>query len=255
MVEQPDLSGFTLDDLRELAAHGFGLEALGQRLAAAAVAEIDRRDAASTDGARSSADWVAATAGYEHHHAAEFARVAAALADLPHIADAFGQGRFCFDQVRHLTRYATADTDTKLAESACGLTAAQLRTRARCHDRRARQDAEQARRTRAVRTWVEHGRGPGDTDMWHIDGVVPVDEGAVIEAALADHAGRVRADPDTGEWASRTVRYADALVALASNAAAAAQAHDSHRAVVAVTIPFETYLGSDRPGTVDLPAG
>lgn len=74
MAEQLDLSGFSLDEITELASHGFGLEALAQRLSAAAVAEIERRQAHTVDGAHSLADWGASVSGYEHHHAAEFAR-------------------------------------------------------------------------------------------------------------------------------------------------------------------------------------
>lgn len=50
-----------------------------------------------------------------------------------------------------------------------------------------------------------------------------------------------------------TTRHADALISLALGAQAEAQARDSARATVAVTIPIETYLGADSAASVDLP--
>src|SRR5262249_14016261 len=87
------------------------------------VAELDQREAYRDDGAFSVESWLCTRLGLSYATAQEYVRVARALADLPSCAQALAEGRFSWDQVRALTRFARPE-DEALAAQASGKSAA-----------------------------------------------------------------------------------------------------------------------------------
>jgi hypothetical protein len=110
--------------------------------------------------------------------AREHVRVARALRDLPVIRGEFAAGRFSFAKVRALTRIATPDTETDLAEMAGPMTANQLERFARAHRAVTSADDDQARIRRRL-TW----RFEEDGSL-SISVRLPPQDGAAVLAAL-----------------------------------------------------------------------
>src|SRR5262249_54946761 len=75
------------------------------------VAELDQREAYRDDGAFSMESWLCTRLGLSYATAQEYVRVARALAALPRCAQALAEGRFSWDQVRALTRFARPEED------------------------------------------------------------------------------------------------------------------------------------------------
>jgi hypothetical protein len=110
------------DEIAELSAH---LDAATHRL----LELIRRFDAGSgwfVQGALTCAQWLSWRIGLDLCAAREKVRVARALGSLPHIDDAFRQGRVSYSKVRALTRAATPENEAFLLEMARSSTAAQL---------------------------------------------------------------------------------------------------------------------------------
>ena len=78
------------------------------------------------EGFRSCAHWLNWRTGLDLGAAREKLRVAAALAELPHLSAAMGCGRLSYSKVRALTRVAAPATEARLLAVACGATAAQV---------------------------------------------------------------------------------------------------------------------------------
>ena len=78
------------------------------------------------EGFRSCAHWLNWRTGLDLGAAREKLRVAAALAELPHIAAAMACGRLSYSKVRALSRVAGPATEARLLAVACGATAAQV---------------------------------------------------------------------------------------------------------------------------------
>jgi len=77
------------------------------------------------------ADWVAAFLGVTHESATRMVRVARKLQCLPHMGEAYSEGRLSWDNVRFLCRVATPETEARLAEDALGMTAADVEVEVR----------------------------------------------------------------------------------------------------------------------------
>ena len=102
-----------------------------------------------SDGARSLADWVSARMSVRHDTARQLVLIASRLADLPVLAERFGEGVLSLDQVDAILKMATPKTERGLVEAALGLSNAVLDRQARrsnpplvaderaVHDRRA----------------------------------------------------------------------------------------------------------------------
>ena len=78
------------------------------------------------EGFRSCAHWLNWRTGLDLGAAREKLRVAAALAELPHISAAMACGRLSYSKVRALSRVAAPATEARLLAVACGSTAAQV---------------------------------------------------------------------------------------------------------------------------------
>ena len=100
------------------------------------------------EGFRSCAHWLNWRTGLDLGAAREKLRVAAALAELPHIAAAMACGRLSYSKVRALSRVAAPATEARLLAVACGATAAQVERLVRGWrqaDQAAQADGEQVR--------------------------------------------------------------------------------------------------------------
>jgi hypothetical protein len=78
------------------------------------VAEVDRHKAWADDGARDLAQWLWMRYGISDWKARRFIDTAAALPQLPAIADALSRGQLGIDKVMELTRFATFDNEDGL---------------------------------------------------------------------------------------------------------------------------------------------
>ena len=118
--------------------------------------EFDRRY--GWEGWRSCAHWLNWRTGLDLGAAREKLRVAAALADLNHVAAAMARGKLSYSKVRALTRVASPATEARLLAVALCATAAQVERLVRAWrrvDRDAQPNAEQA--LLASRTAVHAG--------------------------------------------------------------------------------------------------
>lgn len=161
--------------------------------------------------------------------AKEWARVGAALQDLPAIREAFSSGELAWDQAAPATVYATADTDATLAEDLPGHTAHQIQAMARDHRVRTRRDAQRTNAQKAF-GW----RKDTDHDGYRYSGFLPAAEGARLNATLEHEAQRIGPDAETGQWAPLPRRAAEALVGLADQVVADDADPDGVRVVVHV---------------------
>jgi hypothetical protein len=194
-----------------------------------AVAELDQRKLWQVDGATSASSWLAGRYGLSWGTAREWVRVARALRTLPRIACSYASGRLSWDQLRPLTRFATPETDGRWAEQAPLRRPAWLWREARRHERRLASEAEEARRRRFLRLDWDHERSV----LW-LEGMLPAEEGTVLQAAILQRTERISTDPDAVDAGG--ARIADALVDLAS---------DPEPATVVVHAGAEALAGSE----------
>ena len=172
------------------------------------------------EGWRSCAHWLNWRTGLDLGAAREKLRVAAALADLNHIAAAMARGQLSYSKVRALTRVATPATEARLLAVALGATASHVERLVRAWrraDRDAAPDTERERlASRALSMQVD------EDGMVVLRGRLTPEVGAVllraVEAALeqvpAGEAG------EAGEAATIAQRRADALGLVAESALA-----------------------------------
>src|SRR5207237_774569 len=128
--------------------------------------------------------------GLRYGNAREWVRVADALEELPECAQAFGEGRLSWDQVRPLTEFATPETDHLYAEATPGVSAARVEAEARRARRVTRNQAEDEHRRRSLRWWW-----PSDGGL-RLSGFLPSAEGGVVTAALERIVEQTAADGD-----------------------------------------------------------
>ena len=200
-----------------------------------AIAECDAHELWRRDGARDTAQWLAARLGISCWAARRWVTAARVLPELPAITDAFERGRLSLDKVVELCRFATAESEAKLVSWALRVSPAAIRRRADRHCVSDLEDVREADSSRYLRHWsFDDGRRLG------LEGSFAADQGAVVMAALDRLAGRlpeIVPDDDDPDYQlcpleSLEARRADALVALASAAIAADQ--DADRATVVV---------------------
>lgn len=91
-----------------------------------ALREFDTRGAWNGVNIRSCAQWLSWKTGLSRRTAQDQLRVAHALADLPHLHDAFAHGRLSYSKVRAVSRVATADSEPELVDIALSSTAEQV---------------------------------------------------------------------------------------------------------------------------------
>ena len=199
------------------------------------------------EGFRSCAHWLNWRTGLDLGAAREKLRVAAALADLNHIAAALACGQLSYSKVRALTRIATPDTEARLLAVALSSTAAQVERLVRGWrqaDREAQPDAEQVRlASRGLRMEVD------EKGMVVVRGRLTPEVGAVLLRAVEAALEQVPA-PAEGEQATLAQRRADALGLVAESALAGGLDPGSagDRFQVTVHVPAEA-LASREPAT------
>ena len=142
--------------------------------------------------------------------AREKLRVAAALADLNHIAAAMARGQLSYSKVRALTRVATPATEARLLAVALGATAAHVERLVRAWrraDRDAQADAEQVRlASRALSMQVD------EDGMIVMRGRLTPEVGAVLLRAVEAALEQV---PATAEGGESTIAQRRAVAAMA----------------------------------------
>jgi hypothetical protein len=106
----------TLAELTDtvVAQHAIGVAWHRQLLLA--IRELDETEAWKVDGSPTLEHWLSMRLLIARHTAAEWVRVARALAELPAIDSLVEAGHLSWDQVAPLTRFATSDSDVELAE-------------------------------------------------------------------------------------------------------------------------------------------
>ena len=177
--------------------------------------EFDRRH--GWEGWRSCAHWLNWRTGLDLGAAREKLRVAAALAELNHIAAAMARGQLSYSKVRALTRVATPATEARLLAVALGATASHVERLVRAWrqaDRDAAPDAEQERlASRALSMQVD------EDGMVVLRGQLPAEVGAVLLRAVEAALEQV---PASAEGSESTIaqRRADALGLVAESALA-----------------------------------
>ena len=95
-----DVDVLTDDELRDAITTWAGRVAAGEARLLQLIGELDAREAWGMHGVVSCAHWVAWRRGLTQVTAQEKVRVARALRSLPLTAEAFGQGRLSYAQVR-----------------------------------------------------------------------------------------------------------------------------------------------------------
>ena len=172
-----------------------------------AVAAYDEPRLWEADGATSMSAWLAARYGLARGTAREWVRVAHALWELPAIAEAYARGRLSWDQLRPLTRFAEPESDGELASRASWLSPTELWLEARRHERVSARQAEDAHRRRYLSMWWDP-----EKPLLYLDGMLPGEQGAAVEAALGRRAEEL--PPDREADSPGEARLADALTGL-----------------------------------------
>ena len=169
------------------------------------------------EGWRSCAHWLNWRTGLDLGAAREKLRVAAALADLNHVAAAMARGQLSYSKVRALTRVASPATEARLLAVALSATAAQVERLVRAWrrvDRDAQPDAEQvllASRTLSMQV--------DEDGMVVLRGRLPPEVGAVLLRAVEAAMEQVPASAD-GDEPTTAQRRSDALGLVAESALA-----------------------------------
>ena len=215
-------------------------QALQYRLAAL-LRELDRREHVDGKPVRLTR-WLHHTFGFTFGTAREKVRTARALGALPHIDEAFKDGRLSSSQVRALTRVATPENEADLLEKTVRLSAEGVEHVVRRMKQQAcLEDVQALIDSRSLSTrWDETG-------ALVIQGRLTPDQGAVFLKALARAAEQQESvDDEEAYWA----RQADALTgimadSLSGEADGGGAPGDRHQVVVHV--PAETFSGEDGP--------
>ncbi len=177
--------------------------------------EFDRRY--GWEGWRSCAHWLNWRTGLALGVAREKLRVAAALADLNHIAAAMARGQLSYSKVRALTRVATPATEARLLAVALSAAASHVERLVRGWrraDRDALPDAEQVLlASRSLSMQVD------EDGMVVLRGRLPAEVGAVLLRAVEAALEQVPAPAD-GDDPTIAQRRADALGLVAESALA-----------------------------------
>ena len=209
------------DQIAETAAH---IDAASHRLLTQ-IREFDSLDGWYSQGAISSAQWLAWRIGLDPGAAREKLRCARALGDLPLIDRAFSQAKLSYSKIRALTRVANADNEEMLLNIAYCSTAAQLEKICRLY-RSVDRDAPESEPPPRFVSVKDH-----DSGMVRITAQLRPEQAALVMKAIDTAAARVCAE------ACR----ADGLVALAEGPAVDRAPHFE----VAVRVDASTLAGED----------
>ena len=207
--------------------------------------EFDRRY--GWEGWRSCAHWLNWRTGLDLGAAREKLRVAAALADLNHIAAAMARGQLSYSKVRALTRVATPATEARLLAVALSATAANVERLVRAWrraDRDAQPNAEQVLlASRALSMQVD------EDGMVVVRGRLPAEVGAVLMRAVEAALEQVPASVE-GSESTTAQRRADALGLVAESALAGGldPGNSADRFQVTVHVQADTLAAREAAG-------
>ncbi len=180
------------------------------------IRSLEKADLHRSEGHRSSASYIASVLGISRWKAARMVATSKSLTDLPLITGAIWNGSLSLDKAIELTRFATAATEEKLLKWAHRVSAAAIRERGNEHDA-APEPIADVHRARAFRGWFSDER-----DRYYFEGMVPSEQGVVLETCLKKLARELPDHPEhaTDPQAQMEQRMSDALVALVSGEAA-----------------------------------
>mgnify|MGYP000538831207 FL=1 len=183
------------------------------------LAEFDRRGAWVDAGIRSCAYWLNWKCGIAMNAAREKVRVARALDDLPEINEAFEKGELSFSKVRAMTRIATAENESNLLMVANYGTAQHMEVLVRAYRLVSPQcDADEGIANKVFED-VAFGNIKSsdnkksenqqdqrkvscyqdDDGMWHIQALLPAEEGGLLVKVLQELGNRLVADSSTAQ--------------------------------------------------------
>ncbi|MEX2622299.1 MAG: DUF222 domain-containing protein [Acidimicrobiia bacterium] len=208
------------------------------------VSVYDRNELWKTDGATSMAAWLSFRFGLTPATARDWLRVARVLPELPAVQREFAEGRLSLDQLRFVCRLATPESDEFWAAEAIKYTASQLELMAR-----RRREITAAESNDVHRQRVHRMRWDTEHRVLRYRGMLPEEQGAILESAinrLVDQAGK---DPVTGVFDDFDTRAADALVELASQSLGSDS--DPDRATVVVHVPVDALISGVGAGEVE----
>jgi len=183
------------------------------------LAEFDRRGAWVDAGIRSCAYWLNWKCGIAMNAAREKVRVARALDGLPEINEAFEKGKLSFSKVRAMTRIATAENESNLLMVANYGTAQHVEVLVRAYRLVSPQcDADEGIANKVFED-VAFGNIKSsdnkksenqqdqrkvscyqdDDGMWHIQALLPAEEGGLLVKVLQELGDRLVADSSTAQ--------------------------------------------------------
>lgn len=202
------------------------------------LAVIDERQLWRSDGCCSLQDWVSFRFGVARKTAHEWTDAARALAELPHLSEAFSSGDLSWDKTRAAVALATPESDGAVTTEARTADVAQLDRAARKARAVSVQEADERHRARffSMRRSIAMGGV-------RLSGFLPDVDGETLIKAIERLADDVPKDPDTGLYPRFDERCADALVHLASGFLSSEQPAHGERAMVVthvdVTVPTD----------------
>ncbi|MFN2506974.1 MAG: DUF222 domain-containing protein [Acidimicrobiales bacterium] len=155
-------------------------------------------------GIRSPEQWVSWKCGVSPARARSLVAMARRLAELPQTRTGLETGELSEDQVAVVVRHAPAHIAAQVSELARAATVTQLRRVLGSYPLRDGQPGEEVRRV---------SFGHTDEGHWRLSALLPADEGALWERALAEARDTLFRAADAKDKAA--VSWADALVAVA----------------------------------------
>lgn len=243
-----DLKVFTAADNDEIAETIVQLHALMQATEAqflAAIQSFSQREGFVEDGAASMTGWLTERLCVSASRAGAWTSVASALTSLPVLSAKYASGELTFDQVKPLSRVATADTEELLADRALGLSVAQCEQLARRARPVTTEEANSDHEGRFFRFRWRHRK------LCYWGEASDVDGATLLDALLRTAGDSPAADPESEFREPLEIRMADALVDLAS--ARLGRYSEAGRATVICHVDASTLAGL--PGEAELEAG
>jgi len=182
------------------------------------------------------AAWLAWNLGVSRRTARRWARMSAALRELPVLRAALESAVISVDQLEIVLRVTTPDIEGDLLELIReNPNTDDLRREVRDlqHDAEHAQADARGQPEAYLNTWWRH-------DVLHLRGAIPGADGVAVERALHRLAAQAPRDPATGLYRDSAGRDLEALVQMASESLADDRDHD--RATIVVNVPAADIL-------------
>lgn len=214
------------------------------------IAEFDRREAWAGSGIRSCAYWLNWQCGIALNAAREKVRVARALDGLPEINAAFEKGELSFSKVRAMTRIATALNESYLLMIANHGTAQHMEVMVRAYRSNnvlTDNKSEKQQDERKVSCYQD------DEGMWHIQALLPADEGGVLVKVLKELGDRLVADSSITKTESSLENEPEKDLSMEPEIVTAVTSFPQRRADALMAIA-EHYLATGSGAAVNLKA-